>query len=41
MALKRKSWVEGTATRDLQDLSDKGGLVSTGGGRSTHYKVDL
>jgi Fic family protein len=30
-----------TATRDLQDLADKGVLVPTGGGRSTHYKVNL
>ena len=30
-----------TATRDLQDLSDKGVFVPTGGGRSTHYKVNL
>jgi Fic family protein len=30
-----------TATRDLQDLSEKHILVPTGGGRSTHYKVNL
>lgn len=30
-----------TATRDLQDLADKGIFVPTGGGRSTHYKVNL
>lgn len=30
-----------TATRDLQDLADKGVLVPTGGGRSTHYTVNL
>jgi Fic family protein len=30
-----------TATRDLQDLADKGIFASTGGGRSTHYKVNL
>ena len=30
-----------TATRDLQDLADKGVFVPTGGGRSTHYKVNL
>ncbi len=30
-----------TATRDLQDLADKGVFIPTGGGRSTHYKVNL
>lgn len=30
-----------TATRDLQDLSEKGIFVPTGGGRSTHYQIDL
>jgi len=30
-----------TATRDLQDLTEKGIFVPTGGGRSTHYKVNL
>jgi Fic family protein len=30
-----------TATRDLQDLAEKGALVSQGGGRSTHYLVNL
>lgn len=30
-----------TATRDLQDLADKGIFVSTGGGRSTHYTINL
>ncbi|MCS6287333.1 MAG: Fic family protein [Nitrospira sp.] len=30
-----------TATRDLQDLADKGVFVPTGSGRSTHYKVNL
>jgi Fic family protein len=30
-----------TATRDLQDLADKGIFVPTGGGRSTHYKINL
>jgi Fic family protein len=30
-----------TATRDLQDLAEKNILVPTGGGRSTHYKVNL
>ncbi len=30
-----------TATRDLQDLADKGVFVPAGGGRSTHYKVNL
>ncbi len=30
-----------TATRDLQDLAEKHILVPTGGGRSTHYKVNL
>lgn len=28
-----------TATRDLQDLADKGIFVPTGGGRSTHYTI--
>lgn len=30
-----------TATRDLQDLADKGIFILTGGGRSTHYKINL
>ncbi len=30
-----------TATRDLQDLADKGVFVSSGGGRSTRYEVNL
>jgi Fic family protein len=30
-----------TATRDLQDLADKGVFVPFGGGRSTRYKVDV
>jgi Fic family protein len=30
-----------TATRDLQDLADKGVLVPAGGGRSIHYKINL
>jgi Fic family protein len=30
-----------TATRDLQDLADKGVLVPFGGGRSTRYTVNL
>ena len=30
-----------TATRDLQDLADKGVFVPFGGGRSTRYKVNL
>ncbi len=30
-----------TATRDLQDLADKGIIVSAGGGRSIHYKINL
>jgi Fic family protein len=30
-----------TATRDLQDLAEKGIFVPTGGGRSTHYQVKL
>jgi len=30
-----------TATRDLQDLADKGVFVHSGGGRSTQYKVNL
>jgi Fic family protein len=30
-----------TATRDLQDLAKKGIFVPTGGGRSTHYRIDL
>lgn len=30
-----------TATRDLQDLAEKGILVPTGGGRSTNYKIKL
>ncbi|MEQ1845271.1 MAG: hypothetical protein ABL983_06795 [Nitrospira sp.] len=41
MALKRKSRVEGTATRDLQDLADKGIVVPAGGGRSIHDKINL
>ena len=30
-----------TATLNLQDLAEKNILISTGGGRSTHYKVNL
>jgi Fic family protein len=30
-----------TATRDLQDLAQKGIFVPVGGGQSTHYKVNL
>ena len=30
-----------TATRDLQDLADKGVFTPTGGGRSTHYQINL
>jgi Fic family protein len=30
-----------TATRDLQDLADKGLFVPSGGGRSTSYKMNL
>jgi Fic family protein len=30
-----------TATRDLQDLADKGIVVPAGGGRSIHYKINL
>jgi Fic family protein len=30
-----------TATRDLQDLADKSIFVPSGGGRSTHYKINL
>jgi Fic family protein len=30
-----------TATRDLQDLTDKGIFVPSGGGRSVHYKISL
>ncbi|MFO0774076.1 MAG: Fic family protein [Nitrospiraceae bacterium] len=30
-----------TATRDLQDLAEKKILVPIGGGRSTHYKINL
>lgn len=30
-----------TATRDLQDLAEKHILVPTGGGRSTHYRINL
>ncbi len=30
-----------TATRDLQDLADKGLFTPTGGGRSTHYQIHL
>jgi Fic family protein len=30
-----------TATRDLQDLVQKNIFIPTGGGRSTHYKVNL
>ncbi len=30
-----------TATRDLQDLAEKHILVPTGGGRSTHYQINL
>ena len=30
-----------TATRDLQDMAEKGALVISGGGRSTRYEVSL
>jgi len=30
-----------TATRDLQDMARRGVLVPLGGGRSTHYRVNL
>lgn len=30
-----------TATRDLHDLTDKGIFLPTGGGRSTHYTINL
>lgn len=30
-----------TATRDLQDLADKGVFATDGGGRSTQYKINL
>ena len=30
-----------TATRDLQDLVEKGAFIPTGGGRSTRYEVNL
>jgi Fic family protein len=30
-----------TATRDLQDLANKGIVVPAGGGRSIHYKINL
>lgn len=30
-----------TATRDLQDLVEKGALMPLGGGRSTHYEINL
>lgn len=30
-----------TATRDLQDLVEKGAFIPSGGGRSTRYKVNL
>ena len=30
-----------TATRDMQDLAEKGIFVPTGGGRSTHYQIKL
>ncbi|MBY0248489.1 MAG: hypothetical protein K2Q17_12555 [Nitrospiraceae bacterium] len=30
-----------TATRDSQNLADKGVFTAIGGGRSTHYQVNL
>ena len=30
-----------TATRDLQDLTEKGVFISSGGGRSTRYEINL
>ncbi len=30
-----------TATRDLQDLTDKSAITAFGGGRSTSYKLSL
>jgi hypothetical protein len=41
MTLKRTLWVEGIATRDLLDLAEKGIFVRAGGGRSTHYQINL
>ena len=32
---------QATATRDMQDLVEKGIFVPTGGGRSTHYQIKL
>jgi Fic family protein len=32
---------QATATRDLQDLAEKGIFAPTGGGRSTHYQIRL
>lgn len=30
-----------TATRDLQELVEKNAFISSGGGRSTNYQVNL
>jgi Fic family protein len=30
-----------TATRDLQDLTEKGAIMPLGGGRSTHYEINF
>ena len=30
-----------TATRDLQDLTEKHIFIPTGGGRNTHYRINL
>jgi len=30
-----------TATRDMQDLAEKGIFIPIGGGRSTHYQIKL
>lgn len=39
MAIAKTS--KATATRDLQDLSEKGVFISIGGGRSTHYQLEI
>mgnify|MGYP003481634312 CR=1 FL=1 len=45
MSVKKYMTITGAskamAARDLQDLAEKHILVPTGGGRSTHYKIDL
>jgi Fic family protein len=41
MSRLQRSASKATATRNLQDLSEKGILTVSGGGRSTGYQLNL